>query len=98
MDGRETICIHLNLIFEQVGTHPHTATGMGSGRFSDYIMQSSGYIKRMRVLGNNMELKFPQWINIYTDEYNCYDTYYFTDYVEEPEFYYGGPGRNYKCP
>ncbi|CAI9755695.1 unnamed protein product [Fraxinus pennsylvanica] len=82
----------------KVGTHPHTATGMGSGRFSDYIMQSSGYIKRMRVLRNNMELTFPQWINIYTDEYNCYDAYYLSDYVEEPEFYYGGPGRNYKCP
>ncbi|KAL2517829.1 Protein of Unknown Function (DUF239) [Abeliophyllum distichum] len=82
----------------RVGTHPHTATGMGSGKFSDYITESSGYIKRMRILGNNLELKFPEWIYTYSDEYDCYDVFYLGDYVEDPEFYYGGPGRNPKCP
>ncbi|KAL2544959.1 hypothetical protein Fot_14192 [Forsythia ovata] len=82
----------------RVGTHPHTATGMGSGKFSDYITESSGYIKRMRILGNNLELKIPEWIYTYSDEYDCYDVFYLGDYVEDPEFYYGGPGRNPKCP
>ncbi|KAL8499119.1 hypothetical protein ACS0TY_022189 [Phlomoides rotata] len=81
----------------RVGTHPHTSTGMGSGRFPDPIMQSSGYIKRIRVLQNNLVLIFPKWIYIYADEYNCYQTYYVTDYVPDPEFYYGGPGRSPVC-
>ncbi|KAK6116848.1 hypothetical protein DH2020_049414 [Rehmannia glutinosa] len=78
----------------RVGTHPHTSTGMGSGGFSDFVFDNSGYVKRMRVLENNLILRFPQWVNSYADEYECYDTYYLSDYVEEPEFYYGGPGRN----
>ncbi|KAH6831136.1 hypothetical protein C2S53_009331 [Perilla frutescens var. hirtella] len=82
----------------RVGIHPHTSTAMGSGRFPDYIMQTSGYVKRMRVLENNLILKFPQWVNLYTDEYRCYDVYYIHDYVPDPEFYYGGPGRSYLCP
>ncbi|GFP81994.1 hypothetical protein PHJA_000342700, partial [Phtheirospermum japonicum] len=78
--------------------HPHTATQMGSGQFSDFISGYSGYVKRMRVLENGMILRFPQWVNSYSDEYNCYDVYYISDYVEDPEFYYGGPGRNPICP
>ncbi|KAI3454118.1 hypothetical protein Pfo_010781 [Paulownia fortunei] len=82
----------------RVGTHPHTSTGMGSGHFPDYVTGNSGYVKRMRVLENNLILRFPQWVNGYSDEYDCYDIYYISDYVEDPEFYYGGPGRNPKCP
>ncbi|XP_073051381.1 protein neprosin-like [Primulina eburnea] len=82
----------------RVGTHPHTGTGMGSGHFADYVSGDSGYVKRMRVLENNLILRFPQWVFSYTDEYDCYDTYYISDYVQDPEFYYGGPGRNPRCP
>ncbi|CAN1161771.1 hypothetical protein LINPERPRIM_LOCUS1531 [Linum perenne] len=28
------------------------------------------------------------------NEYYCYDTYMVIDYIPDPEFYYGGPGRN----
>ncbi|KAL3633518.1 hypothetical protein CASFOL_022280 [Castilleja foliolosa] len=84
---------------KRVGTtRPHTATQMGSGRFSDFIFGTSGYVKRMRVLENGMVLRFPQWVNSYTDEYRCYDLYYISDYVEDPEFYFGGPGKNPLCP
>ncbi|KAL8499120.1 hypothetical protein ACS0TY_022190 [Phlomoides rotata] len=82
----------------RVGTTPHTTTAMGSGRFPDFVGQSSGYIKRIRVLENNNILRFPQWTTILAEEYNCYETYYLSDYVAEPEFYYGGPGRNPRCP
>lgn len=80
----------------RVGTHPHTATGMGSGQFSEHVIPLSGFIKRMRVKFS--ELRLPDWVNAYSDEYECYDTFYLSDYVEEPEFYYGGPGRNPRCP
>ncbi|KAL0327514.1 UNVERIFIED_CONTAM: hypothetical protein Sangu_1829400 [Sesamum angustifolium] len=82
----------------RVGTHPHTSTAMGNGQFPDYVFGNSGSIKRMRVVENNMVLRFPQWVNGWSDEYDCYGIFYLSDYVEEPEFYFGGPGRNPVCP
>ncbi|GFZ16688.1 similar to AslB [Actinidia rufa] len=82
----------------RTGTHPHTATAMGNGQFADYTRGDSGWVKRMRIEENSMELKFPEWVDTYADEYDCYDVFYLADYVDDPEFYYGGPGRNDKCP
>lgn len=77
---------------------PHTTTAMGSGRFPDIIYGTSGYIKRMRILENSMEFVPPSWVYPYTDEYRCYDIFYLNDYSDDPEFYFGGPGRNKLCP
>ncbi|KAL8054362.1 hypothetical protein ABFX02_05G132600 [Erythranthe guttata] len=82
----------------RVGTHPHTATDMGSGQFPDWVSGMSGSVKRIRVLENNMILRFPQWVFSFTDEYDCYSTYYISDYVPDPQFFYGGPGQNPRCP
>ncbi|KAK3024149.1 hypothetical protein RJ639_042833 [Escallonia herrerae] len=83
----------------KVGIHPnHTATAMGSGQFPDFIFGTSGSIKRMRISENSHELKFPEWVNSHTDEYDCYNVLYHGDYVQDPEFYYGGPGRSERCP
>ncbi|KAL0447419.1 UNVERIFIED_CONTAM: hypothetical protein Slati_1869800 [Sesamum latifolium] len=82
----------------RVGTHPHTSTAMGNGQFPDYVFGNSGSVKRMRVVENNMVLRLPQWVNGWSDEYDCYGIFYLSDYVEEPEFYFGGPGRNPVCP
>ncbi|XP_044462967.1 uncharacterized protein LOC123193951 [Mangifera indica] len=82
----------------KLGRSPHTATEMGNGRYADPIFGNSGYIKRMRILDNSHILKFPEWVSTYADEYNCYDVYYISDYVEDPELYFGGPGRSYRCP
>ncbi|XP_059658906.1 protein neprosin-like [Cornus florida] len=82
----------------RVGKHPHTATAMGSGHFPDYISGNSGCVKRLRVRENSQELKFPEWVYAYSDEYDCYDVFYLGDYIEDPEFYFGGPGQSYKCP
>lgn len=76
---------------------PHTATAMGSGRFADPGF-GSGCIRRMRVRQNLAPLRFPEWVSTHTDEYKCYDAYYVGDYIDDPEFYYGGPGRNPRCP
>lgn len=80
----------------RVGVTPHTATAMGSGQFPDYMLHNSGLVTRMRVLLGNV-LKFPDWVYEYADEYRCYDVFYIHDYVLDPEFYYGGPGRYYGC-
>ncbi|EPS65345.1 hypothetical protein M569_09424, partial [Genlisea aurea] len=79
-------------------TRPHTATEMGSGQFPDWILGTSGSVERMRILGNDLALRVPDWVSAYSDEYYCYGVFYVEDYVEEPEFFYGGPGRNFQCP
>ncbi|KAM3399202.1 hypothetical protein P3S68_002718 [Capsicum galapagoense] len=78
--------------------HPHTKTQMGSGQFPVYIFDNTGFMKYMRILDNAMVLKFPQIVNVYSEEYDCYRTQYMGDYTEEPEFHFGGPGRNPICP
>lgn len=77
---------------------PHTRTAMGNGNFADWIDQNSGYVKRIRVLDISLNLKFPEWVYPYFDEYWCYNTDYVSDYIEDPEFYFGGPGQNPMCP
>ncbi|XP_058727123.1 protein neprosin-like [Vicia villosa] len=78
-----------------VGHSPHTKTQMGNGRFSG---PDSASISRMRIHDNSAMLKIPDWVYYYSDEYNCYNVRYLADYVEDPEFYYGGPGSNMMCP
>ncbi|CAN6682350.1 unnamed protein product [Malus baccata var. baccata] len=75
----------------RVGTTPHTETDMGSGQFADFVWGTSGSVKRIRIHDNSPELKLPEYADVYMDEFNCYDVKYLVDYVEEPEFYYGGP-------
>ncbi|XP_049380134.1 uncharacterized protein LOC125844831 isoform X5 [Solanum stenotomum] len=83
---------------KNVGKHPHTKTQMGSGAFPIYISANTGFMKNMRILDNSMELRFPQYVDAYSQEYDCYKTQYMGDYIEEPEFHFGGPGRNPLCP
>ncbi|KAK7291020.1 hypothetical protein RIF29_05858 [Crotalaria pallida] len=80
-----------------VGHSPHTSTQMGCGRFPNPFHES-GAITRMRIHDNSAALKIPEWVDDFSDEYNCYDVMYVGDYVEDPEFYYGGPGKNPMCP
>lgn len=81
-----------------VGRVPHTATHMGSGNYPDDVFGNSGVIRRMRIRDNNPALKFPEWVESFTDEFNCYDVQYVRDYAQDPEFFYGGPGRSDRCP
>ncbi|KAK8698556.1 hypothetical protein V6N13_114668 [Hibiscus sabdariffa] len=82
----------------KLGRPPHTGTHMGNGRFPDGGTGNSGYFKRLRVLDISLNLKLPEWMTTYEDEYFCYRGDYISDYIEDPEFYYGGPGRNWRCP
>ncbi|KEH39952.1 uncharacterized protein [Medicago truncatula] len=80
-----------------VGHTPHTKTQMGNGQFGSVPWVPSS-ILRMRIHDNSATLKIPDFVDHYSDEYNCYDVFYNADYVEDPELYYGGPGRNPMCP
>ncbi|XP_017428932.1 uncharacterized protein LOC108337005 [Vigna angularis] len=80
-----------------IGQTPHTATQMGNGQFASVLSFSSA-ITRMRIHDNSDVLKIPELVYDYSDEYNCYDVWLMSDYIDDPQFYYGGPGRNPKCP
>jgi len=80
-----------------IGHSPHTATQMGNGQFGS-VLDVSAAITRMRIHDNSEALKIPEWATEYSDEYNCYDVWYMSDYIDDPQFYYGGPGRNIRCP
>nr|XP_043622257.1 uncharacterized protein LOC122593865 [Erigeron canadensis] len=83
----------------RVKTHPgHTATQMGNGERPPAIMDNSGTISRMRIESNSQPLMMPEWTYAVTDEDRCYDIMYLVDYISDPIFYYGGPGRNIRCP
>ncbi|GAB4837147.1 hypothetical protein Ancab_002058 [Ancistrocladus abbreviatus] len=82
----------------RLGHTPHTGTAMGSGQYPHGAAQDSGWTKRMQIQDNSLILKFPELVYPYTDEYRCYDFFYFHEYIDEAEFYFGGPGRSYKCP
>ena len=78
--------------------HPgHTGTAMGSGQFPDFVAQDSGWTKRMRIRADSMVLRYPEWVYKYADDYRCYDVFLYWEYIPDPEFYFGGPGRSYLC-
>ncbi|KAE8698431.1 oleosin 1-like [Hibiscus syriacus] len=76
---------------------PHTETHMGNENFPDWATENSGYFKRVRILDISLNLKFPEWMMSYEDEYWCYRSDHASDYIVDPEFYFGGPGRNDMC-
>ncbi|KAL4588402.1 hypothetical protein LXL04_001287 [Taraxacum kok-saghyz] len=84
----------------KVGTHPHTATAMGSGKWSDVIFSSSGMIKGILIEENSHPLKRPEHLFPSADEMNCYDAYLLDENSQEPVLFYGGPGSrdNRLCP
>ncbi|KAJ4958608.1 hypothetical protein NE237_025719 [Protea cynaroides] len=83
----------------KIGIPPHTATAMGSGDFASSLFGSASYIKHIRILDYSLSLKYPLWVSAYTDEENCYTAVFYQEgYIMEPEFYFGGPGQNPRCP
>lgn len=82
----------------RVKTHPHTATYMGNGEMPPAMFDECGTMTRMRVEQNSQPLMIPEWTIVALDEYRCYDILYEVDYVYDPVFFYGGPGRSWRCP
>ncbi|KAK3024151.1 hypothetical protein RJ639_042835 [Escallonia herrerae] len=72
---------------------------MGSGEYADWLARNSGHIRNMHISENSQELKFPEAVSTHTDEYDCYDFFYLNDedYVDDPEFYFGGPDRKIRA-
>uniref|UniRef100_A0A7N1A578 Neprosin PEP catalytic domain-containing protein n=1 Tax=Kalanchoe fedtschenkoi TaxID=63787 RepID=A0A7N1A578_KALFE len=74
---------------------PHTSTAMGNGEFGDAIAMC-GKMKIIRIRTNDPVWVIPGWIAVHIDEWECYRGEYLK--ISEPEYSFGGPGRNPRCP
>ncbi|KAK1425889.1 hypothetical protein QVD17_21251 [Tagetes erecta] len=86
---------------EVVNSRPsgsHTFTQMGSGHFSGLGFGKASYIRNMQVVdwGNNL-IPLSNF-KILADHPNCYDIRGGTNRVWGNYIYYGGPGKNPRCP
>ncbi|GFP95637.1 hypothetical protein PHJA_001707900 [Phtheirospermum japonicum] len=76
----------------------HTSTQMGSGRFPEEGFGRSSYFRNIQVVDSSNNLKTPKGLGTYTEQSNCYDVQTGSNDDWGRFFYYGGPGRNPKCP
>ncbi|GMI88513.1 hypothetical protein like AT5G25950 [Hibiscus trionum] len=78
---------------------PHTKAGMGSGHFASGLFGKACFIRNVAVVDFSMQLKYPQWVGTWDDEFNCYTVYNDKkSSATSPAFYFGGPGQNPQCP
>ncbi|KAF1862737.1 hypothetical protein Lal_00040002 [Lupinus albus] len=76
----------------------HTSTQMGSGHFAEEGFSKASYFKNMQVVDwDNNLISLPN-LKVLADQPNCYDIQEGVNNVWGNYIYYGGPGRNIKCP
>ncbi|XP_030936705.1 uncharacterized protein LOC115961961 [Quercus lobata] len=81
---------------EVINTHQdgkHTTTQMGSGHFPEEGFGKASYFKFLKVNDGTKALRDPKDTGIIITQPNCYDIL-----NSGSSFYYGGPGRDPKCP
>ncbi|KAL6997134.1 hypothetical protein U1Q18_007257, partial [Sarracenia purpurea var. burkii] len=76
----------------------HTATQMGSGRFADDGFGRASYFRNLQVVDWDNNLIPLSNLHLLADHPNCYDIKAGRSGVWGDYFYYGGPGRNFRCP
>ncbi|XP_019439212.1 PREDICTED: uncharacterized protein LOC109344944 [Lupinus angustifolius] len=76
----------------------HTSTQMGSGHFSEEGFAKASYFRNMQVVDwDNNLISLPN-LKVLADYPNCYDIQQGVNNVWGNYIYYGGPGKNVKCP
>ncbi|KAK8567667.1 hypothetical protein V6N13_105624 [Hibiscus sabdariffa] len=76
----------------------HTSTEMGSGHFAGEGFGKASYFRNLQVVDwDNNLIPLPN-LKVLADRPNCYDIQGGVNSVWGNYFYYGGPGRNVKCP
>ncbi|XP_057949079.1 protein neprosin-like [Malania oleifera] len=86
---------------EVVNTSPsgfHTSTQMGSGHFAGEGFGKASYFRNLQVVDWDNSLIPPRNLRVVADHPSCYDIQGGINNVWGNYFYYGGPGRNAKCP
>lgn len=76
----------------------HTPTQMGSGHFAGEGFGKASYFRNLQVVDWDNNLIPPQNLKVLADHPNCYDIRGGINRVWGHYFYYGGPGRNSRCP
>jgi hypothetical protein len=76
----------------------HTSTQMGSGHFPGESFGKASYFKNIQIVDGSNKLRVPKGIATFTEQPNCYDVQNGQTGNWGNYFYYGGPGRNPKCP
>ncbi|GMI88514.1 hypothetical protein like AT5G25950 [Hibiscus trionum] len=87
------------LFSPNVRTSNHTTAGMGSGHFASGLFGKACFIQNIATMDFSWQLKYPQWVGTWDNEFNCYSAY--IDQQSNgtsPVFFFGGPGRNPDCP
>ncbi|KAI4336190.1 hypothetical protein L6164_014746 [Bauhinia variegata] len=76
----------------------HTGTQMGSGHFAEEGFRKAAYFRNLQVVDWDNNLLPLSNIHQLADHSNCYDIRQGRNNVWGTYFYYGGPGRNVRCP
>ncbi|KAI9087501.1 hypothetical protein K1719_030371 [Acacia pycnantha] len=76
----------------------HTGTQMGSGHFAGEGFRKAAYFRNLQVVDWDNNLLPLTNIHQLADHPNCYDITQGRNNVWGTYFYYGGPGRNIRCP
>lgn len=76
----------------------HTTTQMGSGHFPGEGFGKASYFRNIQVVDGSNNLRPPQDLGVYTEDDSCYNVQLGNNGDWGNYFYYGGPGRNEKCP
>ncbi|KAG1342869.1 hypothetical protein COCNU_05G010980 [Cocos nucifera] len=86
---------------EIVNTRPsgfHTSTQMGSGHFAREGFRKAAYFRNLQIVDWDNSLIPAPNLRVLADHPNCYDIQGGINRVWGNYFYYGGPGRNVRCP
>ncbi|XP_015937790.1 uncharacterized protein LOC107463505 [Arachis duranensis] len=76
----------------------HTGTQMGSGHFAGEGFRKAAYFRNLQIVDWDNNLLPLSNIHQLADHSNCYDIRQGSNNVWGHYFYYGGPGRNVRCP
>ncbi|CAA7021816.1 unnamed protein product [Microthlaspi erraticum] len=76
----------------------HTGTQMGSGHFADEGFEKAAYFRNLQVVDWDNNLLPLNNLHVLADHPACYDIRQGKNNVWGTYFYYGGPGRNPRCP
>ncbi|KEH20177.1 carboxyl-terminal peptidase [Medicago truncatula] len=85
-------------IVNTMSTGAHTSTQMGSGHFAEEGFAKAAYFRNMQVVDSDNSLIPLPNLNVVANRPNCYNIQEGTNNGWGNYFYYGGPGRNVKCP
>ncbi|TVU11234.1 hypothetical protein EJB05_44807 [Eragrostis curvula] len=95
---------HANMVQfggEVVNTRPsgsHTATQMGSGHFPNEGFDRAAYFRNLQVVDWDNNLIPAANLKLLADHPGCYGIQGGSNAYWGSYFYYGGPGRNVRCP